>query len=483
MGGQLKKFDINKYNPQDYYHWGQWKQPVLSWSFWEYWSLSDYAKSIPGKIKYEPTPFLVLDGHFLIKKTNYYQQIIDVVYQEIDSRRRPLIDYLFKVAKEFDRDAAAFLRQGNSNNLSYIKRSFALNKKAMFFWTCSLVFDQAIEKRVAEWASHLDQDEFLSAGKADIIPPSIIDRKELISWKTKLLKLKLSDSDGWNEIKKRDPNLAKKLQQYQQQTEYVGTHHYWGDPRKMPQLLEQIWESSDNKSKPSKKRKIVFSEKVKYLSNLSIRASLWRMQTVERVAQLNYAVRPALEKLATDNKLSYRQLICCTCDEIISSINNRGKIIVSTKEIAARARAYWGDLNTKTKSLLVNSGRLDKKIIDRFLDKPLENTGSNQIKGATGNKGKATGKAVIMLTPSDMKKAEEGMVLVTTMTTPDFVPAMSRASAIVTDIGGITCHAAIVSRELNKPCVIGTKSATRMIRDGDLVEVDADKGVVKVIKK
>ena len=67
------------------------------------------------------------------------------------------------------------------------------------------------------------------------------------------------------------------------------------------------------------------------------------------------------------------------------------------------------------------------------------------------------------------------------MTDPRYVPAMKKAAAIVTDEGGITCHAAIVSRELKKPCIIGTKIATKVLKDGDEVEVDAEKGVVKKI--
>ena len=69
----------------------------------------------------------------------------------------------------------------------------------------------------------------------------------------------------------------------------------------------------------------------------------------------------------------------------------------------------------------------------------------------------------------------------TMMTTPDYVPAMRKASAVVTDEGGITCHAAIFSREINKPCVIGTKFATQVLKDGDIVEVDADNGIVRKI--
>lgn len=65
------------------------------------------------------------------------------------------------------------------------------------------------------------------------------------------------------------------------------------------------------------------------------------------------------------------------------------------------------------------------------------------------------------------------------MTNPGIVPAMKQAAAIVTDLGGITSHAAIIARELKKPCLIGTKIATRIFKDGDLAEVDANKGFIK----
>lgn len=72
-------------------------------------------------------------------------------------------------------------------------------------------------------------------------------------------------------------------------------------------------------------------------------------------------------------------------------------------------------------------------------------------------------------------------ILIANQTTPDYVPAMKKAIAFITDQGGITCHAAIISRELKIPCIIGTKNATKILKDGDLVEVDAENGVVKIL--
>lgn len=110
-----------------------------------------------------------------------------------------------------------------------------------------------------------------------------------------------------------------------------------------------------------------------------------------------------------------------------------------------------------------------------------ETTKTHELKGFTASRGKVTGKVKIIESVEEINKIEEGDVLVAVMTRPDYLPAMQKASAFVTDEGGITCHAAIVAREMKKPCIIGTKIATKTFKDGDMVEVDADKGIVKII--
>ena len=83
----------------------------------------------------------------------------------------------------------------------------------------------------------------------------------------------------------------------------------------------------------------------------------------------------------------------------------------------------------------------------------------------------------------DLSKINEGEILVSPMTMPDFVLAMKKASAFITDEGSLTCHAAIVAREMKKPCIVGTKIATQLLKNGMVVEVDADKGIVRILKK
>ncbi|MBU0980219.1 MAG: hypothetical protein KJ709_05405 [Nanoarchaeota archaeon] len=105
----------------------------------------------------------------------------------------------------------------------------------------------------------------------------------------------------------------------------------------------------------------------------------------------------------------------------------------------------------------------------------------DDFRGLTAMTGTARGKVKIVKSAKEIDKVKKGDILVAVMTRPDYVPAMKRAAAIVTNEGGVTCHAAIISRELGIPCVIGTKIATNVLKDGDTVEVRANHGWVRII--
>jgi pyruvate, water dikinase len=100
------------------------------------------------------------------------------------------------------------------------------------------------------------------------------------------------------------------------------------------------------------------------------------------------------------------------------------------------------------------------------------------VSGLGASPGTASGTVRVLRSPEEGRRLQAGEVLVAPMTSPDWVPAIRRAAALVTDSGGMTCHAAIVSRELRIPCVVGTRSATRVLRDGELVTVDGAHGKV-----
>ena len=127
---------------------------------------------------------------------------------------------------------------------------------------------------------------------------------------------------------------------------------------------------------------------------------------------------------------------------------------------------------------IILTGKESKELFEYYDTAPEE----SEIKGNTACKGKAEGKVKIIMNVKDFHKFEEGNILVTSMTTPEFVVIMKKAAAIITDEGGLSCHAAIVSREVNIPCIIGTKHASKLLKDDDLIEVDASEGVVRKLK-
>ena len=105
---------------------------------------------------------------------------------------------------------------------------------------------------------------------------------------------------------------------------------------------------------------------------------------------------------------------------------------------------------------------------------------NSEIKGVAAYPGLTQGRVYMRNSGS---KPSKNAVLVVNQTHPKDIDLIKRSVAIVADEGGMLCHAAIISRELNKPCIIGTRIATQVLKDGDLVEVDAEKGIVKILKK
>ena len=110
--------------------------------------------------------------------------------------------------------------------------------------------------------------------------------------------------------------------------------------------------------------------------------------------------------------------------------------------------------------------------------KKFEITDTPILTGEAASPGFASGPAILIKNQTEINRVKDGQILVITMTTPDFVPAMKKVAGIITDKGGQTSHAAIVSRELGTPCVVGTKTATKDIKEGDIVTIDGSTGRV-----
>ncbi|MFH1426726.1 MAG: PEP-utilizing enzyme [Candidatus Kerfeldbacteria bacterium] len=172
------------------------------------------------------------------------------------------------------------------------------------------------------------------------------------------------------------------------------------------------------------------------------------------VEPMKYAFWPEIDSLVKEKKPSVNELKARR--EFCVFIWTRDNTIIKTGDEAKRVHEMMFGEDTK----------------DEIQD----------IRGLSASTGKATGTARIVSSATEMGKVEHGDILIAVMTRPDYVPAMKKAAAIVTDEGGVTSHAAIVSRELGIPCIIGTKIATSVFKDGDQIEVNANHGWVRKIQ-
>lgn len=128
----------------------------------------------------------------------------------------------------------------------------------------------------------------------------------------------------------------------------------------------------------------------------------------------------------------------------------------------------------------IDYNRILGKMYQGFAEPKSRAPRAEEVSGQVGSPGRAHGRVRVVL-PEALETAhlEPGDILVCRMTTPDYLPLMQQASAIVTDLGGILSHAAIVARELGKPCITATRDATSKLREGQMVEVDAEAGIVR----
>lgn len=206
--------------------------------------------------------------------------------------------------------------------------------------------------------------------------------------------------------------------------------------------------------------------------------SYMRNRRVEAFFKADYGASFMYAEIARRSGFNPNWIMEITTEEMFSALN--GKKLPSKLEMNRRLKNY-AMLVRNSKTQLVSDPALIKKMMKQyFVDAiPVEEiTGRVACLG-----GIIRGRAKICLDKKEIGKVKKGDILVAQFTTPDFVPAMEKAVAIIADQGGVSSHAAIVSRELGVPCVIDTKNGTRIIKDNDYVEVNAKTGLIKILKR
>ena len=244
--------------------------------------------------------------------------------------------------------------------------------------------------------------------------------------------------------------------------------------KEIKRLSHEVDEARKRKEKL--REELGFDEEMEFYLQLFENYAVFHDYRKEAQMKTAETLNVMLDDIGRRKGLKFEDIVWCWPDEIKELLRGKDIDISSIKE---RKKSFF--MIVEKKDIESCTGRDAVKRRGEELSTAYE--GITNFKGTTASPGKVIGKVKVCFSSDDaIKKVEKGDILVASMTLPDYVPAMKKAAAIVTDEGGVTCHAAIVSREMKIPCVIGTGIATKVLKDGDTIEVNANHGIVSVIK-
>ncbi|MBN1156142.1 hypothetical protein JXA85_00865 [Candidatus Woesearchaeota archaeon] len=360
-------------------------------------------------------------------------------------------------------------------------------KCAGAFLTCFQSLDSALNELVINClADFLDNDKLID----DNIRLIIVPKKRVMMSQEKYDLLKLAHFIQYNNQPFYSPIVKRRINHHRLKYSWMNTYLYVGLPHdndyyvsRLKELLRKDCgkeiikiETMENSDKKKANRTIGTFKKNKRLYGLAnvIRDFIWLRPYRIDIHNIVFSnLIPFFTEIATRVGLSLQELLALTETEIIDSV--RGKTTDKTT-ICDRLNDFC--LIKQDEKIEILSGKELLKAKEMFRE---DYSDVREVNGRATFNGNAKGKAKIILNLDDMNKVEAGDIMVVPMTDPNYVPAMEKAAAFVTDEGGILCHAAIVSREMKKPCIVGTHIATKVFKDGDFIELDANTGVVRKV--
>ena len=312
---------------------------------------------------------------------------------------------------------------------------------------------------------------------------------DLIKITKQLRKLKYkSKIDLKKFLLKRDPKLLKQFENYLFKYSWIKSNYYgyrkysWHDLQvEVEKIVKENKTIGNNIFQDHKKEKIKLISKYKFTPEILAIARLTEIfikwQDQRKIYTLTFVTLQSrlLQEISQRTGIEFEILKYSQTKEIAGIISrnfNKNKLLQRKQGclfIYKKGEVSRIIIGNPAKKFIKDARRINLGKIE-------------EIQGMSASLGCARGKVKIIMTAKNINKVKKGDILVAPMTRPEHLAGMKKAAAIVTDDGGITCHAAIIARELKIPCIIGTKIATKVLKDGDLVEVDANKGIVKIIK-
>ncbi len=197
------------------------------------------------------------------------------------------------------------------------------------------------------------------------------------------------------------------------------------------------------------------------------------------IAKAHFLHVPLVTEIGNRMRIK-EDFILATYEEMIAYLRSGDTV---SENVIKRRKDAWAVVSINGNVSIVSGKKGVDATAKKYAIEDVQKEISEKIvRGQPACLGKVIGKVRIVKNSNEFDTVQQDDVLVTPMTTPDFVPLLQKVSAIITDEGGVTCHAAIISREYQVPCIVGTGNATKVFTNGDLIEVDANHGIATIIK-
>lgn len=462
---------------------GRWKNPILALSGMTSAILEGDGKAIP----FSPSAYVAVNFCQFVHAQDYARNIASttLLFEEnLSGISQQLVTEVMESTEKFEKFAPAALSPSTAAEISSLLGHQARN------WYEIMLADGALFKL---YPASLSASFSLNGGQhtpASLLAQAALPKKlfPMIKERFRLLQIAAEMKEG--------KDVSRQLQEHAAKYGWMSAICWWDEPyyvehyeakaRELAKgeplkLLEQLDKSRNGQYATAERlleltarkypRAFECLDAVRDLTDL-------REENWDVVSAANIRLRPLFRKVACTHGLSVPQLLQLTAMELQETLEKDALPSgVDADELNSRMKNY-AIINSKREKQFFVSGEQASKLF-ALLDKAPPNLA--ELKGMPVWQGVVKGKVRLLQSCEEAERMRQGEILVCAMSDPDYMPAIRLASAIVTDQGGLLCHAGIVARELQIPCVVGTEYATKLLKDGDEVEVDAVQGSVRKI--
>jgi len=313
--------------------------------------------------------------------------------------------------------------------------------------------------------------------------------------KEKIDLLKIVENISDNNLDLSDNKVDNQIYNHLKKYAFLGQYYFRGAPwqkdnvvHRLKELLHSDWQTEKIKSEYFANNKKLTKEILEKYN-----FSNYELKIISLMKKMSYATnrydevhayyfvhsKKLLDYISQKVGVSYVELIEMSYDELIFYIENNKKADNDFRQILVEREKNSTHLSIDGKSQIFIGSEAKKLYLQEIGEDKIANT--NILNGNCACQGKVSGKVIIFESVKDLDKVKIGDIMVARATVPAFVPAMEKAAGIITEMGGLLSHAAIVSREMHIPCIVGVENATKILKTGDRVDMDANNGLIKIL--